>query len=526
LFQNFKKTTKIMKKVLSIALLICLSNQSMAQYAADLYRYSEVKTSGTTRFQSLGGNHAALGADASNFTGNPAGLAFYNRSELSIGLGLNNNNSNANYIGGSNGQSNSSSQINNASVVFSKPQSKTGSFRRTTWGIGFQRNNNLNYNFSYAGQNKRSSMVDYYTARANNLDLVAADFDKNIDKNGITGTTDQDLADVNLFYQGYLINPSTNKGAPYFRFDKNSAIDQSGSYDALGSNNQWSFSYAENYKDKIYWGLTAGFAFINYQSTNSFKEKNLTPTAFNGFDFTERLYVNGAGLLGSFGIMYKAASNLQIGASVSTPSFITISEGFTQTLTIDPLRIPSEDPKKPIVPEFLKLSTKEDVRTIDMRTPSKISGGATFFLKDKKGFITATVDYLNYNKMRAKINEAYFNPSDYNDDIKNEILSGYRSTVNMRIGAEYKISKIKLRAGIANIPNALKNVNDNINRNKMVYSAGFGLRNSNYFLDGGVNYTSFESAFTPYKLQSTADYSSVAIKTSQMNLSATIGRFF
>ncbi|RYF51274.1 MAG: hypothetical protein EOO39_43380, partial [Cytophagaceae bacterium] len=73
---------------LSIALVL-LSPLAFGQgaafdYADDAFRFSDFTQSGTARFRALGGNHAALGGDASNLFGNAAGLAFYNRSELSI----------------------------------------------------------------------------------------------------------------------------------------------------------------------------------------------------------------------------------------------------------------------------------------------------------------------------------------------------------------------------------------------------------------------------------------------------------
>ncbi|HEV7383040.1 MAG TPA: hypothetical protein VGN64_24755, partial [Dyadobacter sp.] len=57
---------------------------AFAQYASDAFRYSEITQNGTARYQSLGGNHAAIGGDASSIFGNPAGLGFYNRSEIAI----------------------------------------------------------------------------------------------------------------------------------------------------------------------------------------------------------------------------------------------------------------------------------------------------------------------------------------------------------------------------------------------------------------------------------------------------------
>ncbi|MEY4541197.1 MAG: hypothetical protein RLZZ306_2954, partial [Bacteroidota bacterium] len=53
-------------------------------YDALAKMFSTISPTGTARFQAIGGNHSALGADVSSATGNPAGLGFYTRSEFSF----------------------------------------------------------------------------------------------------------------------------------------------------------------------------------------------------------------------------------------------------------------------------------------------------------------------------------------------------------------------------------------------------------------------------------------------------------
>lgn len=45
-------------------------------YSNAASQLSQITQNGTARFQGVGGNHAALGGDASNIFGNPAGIAF------------------------------------------------------------------------------------------------------------------------------------------------------------------------------------------------------------------------------------------------------------------------------------------------------------------------------------------------------------------------------------------------------------------------------------------------------------------
>ena len=513
-----------MKKIVVILLGFGAIFSANAQYAADLYKYSEIKTSGSARMQSIGGNHAAIGADASNFSGNPAGLGFYNRSELSFGFNNNKLSSSSTFIDGSTAAEFKNPKLNNFALVFLKPQGRNGSLRRSTWGVGFNRLNDFNTGFNYSGVNKKSSILDYYVAEANNRNLTPDKFDKNINKSGVTGVENLDYADVTLFYQGYLINPTTAIGAPYFRFDRNSAITQSGSYQAKGGTSQWSVSYSENYNDKFYWGASAGITSTNFESSNIFTEKNVTPVVFNGFSLTENLSVYGTGINFTLGSIYKLSPTLQIGASVQTPTYMNSRENYTQSLTIDPKFIPDEKGKK-VDPAFTTLTTKDDLRFVNFNSPIRASGGLTYFIA-KKGFITATAEYVGYSRMKARITEAYFDPTTTeNQEIKNDILNNYANTINLRVGGEFKIKMISVRAGLASIPTSYRS-NDNINRGKTILSAGLGYRNSGYFIDAGINRTSFQSAYTPYALNNTADFTSVKTENTVANTFVSIGKFF
>ena len=77
------------------------ANSTGYLYAGEAFRFSEIQQTGTARFRGIGGNQTALGGDASSLFGNPAGLGFYNRSELSISPMLNLNNAQSTYLGSS-----------------------------------------------------------------------------------------------------------------------------------------------------------------------------------------------------------------------------------------------------------------------------------------------------------------------------------------------------------------------------------------------------------------------------------------
>ena len=117
---------------------------SAAEYADDAFRYSNFTQPGTARFRGLGGNQAALGGDASSTFGNPAGLAFYNRSEFSISPSVNLTSNQNNYLGSQSNSTKTNFNIGQLGVVFALGRNNNDSrynnstrWRRSTIGITY-----------------------------------------------------------------------------------------------------------------------------------------------------------------------------------------------------------------------------------------------------------------------------------------------------------------------------------------------------------------------------------------------------
>ena len=72
-----------MKKTL-ILFLGFLTINSYAQNENDALRYSTQNIYGTAKFNAMGGSFGSLGGDFTTLSFNPAGIAFYQNSELSF----------------------------------------------------------------------------------------------------------------------------------------------------------------------------------------------------------------------------------------------------------------------------------------------------------------------------------------------------------------------------------------------------------------------------------------------------------
>ena len=132
------------------------SLQVLAQdnsYEALAKMFSQPTTTGSARFQAIGGNHSALGADVSSAAGNPAGLGFYTRSEFSFTPAYQSISNKSIYAVEPN-RTNSSDvnnfNIANIGVVFGGGQPSYREGWRGSFAISYSRQNTLfnNINFS------------------------------------------------------------------------------------------------------------------------------------------------------------------------------------------------------------------------------------------------------------------------------------------------------------------------------------------------------------------------------------------
>lgn len=511
-------------------------------YSGDAFRYSEQPISGTARFQGLGGNHASIGGDASNAWGNAAGLAFYNRSELSISPSLRLLNNSANYLGQTTSSSKSNPFIGSASVIFAgmPSDSRSRGPRRTVWGISYSRQASLGNEFVAQGQNNRSSVVNSYIENANGTSPtnLRGQYDSpnftaypNTYSDGYTVTGLTAAA-----YQNYLINDSSTDSTQYFRYDSGVPVSQRVSFSASGAVSQWGLSVASNFSDKFYIGGTLALSHSKYNYTSIIQEQYIGGRVFNGMRENTDYSVTGNGLNLSLGAIYRIDQNLQLGANIVTPTWSTSSykETTNQSQTIDPIGIPQLDNSgRPVtfVPNNKTITVAPNDFDFRVTTPLRLSGGVTYFV-GKSGFLTATAEYVNYSGMRVGTN--YYTEGADNQAFKKDQTSYvqgiYQNTINFRVGGEFRSGIFRARVGGAYLPSAYKSSFDELarngDRNTLLYSAGLGVRNDRFFADlSGVFYTT-KTSYTPYYLNNSTDYASALLTNKNMNFTLSLGTFF
>jgi len=500
-----------------------------AQYAGDAFRYSEINQTGTARFQGLGGNHAALGGDASTISGNPAGLGFYNRSEFSISPAVTSVNTDSKYIGQSTAANTSNFNLSNASLVISSKPGFQRKWKRTSLGISYSRQQSFRNSFAYSGVNNRSAYVDKVVEDADAVGWSQKQYDDEYNANqGQYYYLDEAYYGLQMIYPTKFISNTEGSGAPYARDDRNNPTTQRGRFDSKGSNTQWSFSYAGNYNDKLYIGGSVGLTRIRYDYVNSLEDSFNNPTVFRSSIKGEDLVVTGNGINATFGIIYKVSPVIQLGGSLTSPTFTAIKETFNENVQIDYIRGSIRDDNGVDVgPTENYVSLVPNDFEYSVITPLRGSAGVTYFFGNK-GFMTASLEYVGYRGMRTrtKFNSNQADNDEFNENYKAEIQDTYNDVVNGRIGAELRSGLFRGRVGLAYMADPYKVKTDGIDRSKLLVSAGLGIRNDRFFADIAGTLSTFKSAYTPYVLSIPQDYSSVNISNRSVNVMLTIGTFF
>lgn len=510
-----------------IALLFSLlsSSAAFAQYATDALRYSEINQTGSARFQGLGGNHAAIGGDPSSIHGNPAGLGFYSRSELTLSPAVTIAGTKSNYLGNDTKESSGLFNIPQASVVFASQPGFQRKWKRSAFGVSFSRQQSFQNGYTYGGRNNSSDYLASVVEDVNAAKTSVNDLEKGFN----SGATGGPVASSNpaAYYQMYLINPTTAAGPPYRAIEETSVVDQTGDFTSKGATSQWTLAYAGNLNDKFYLGGNVGFSRTRYEYSARFSDDYVDSPELTYIDNFEDFTVRGSGVNFSLGAIYKLSPMFQIGGTLISPTFSAIKETFNRSVAAGYVDGKVTGPDGNLVtPPYTSLAITPNDFEYTLIGPMRGNLGGTVFFQNK-GFLTATVEYAGYSGMRLRTS---FLDTQGNEDFKNnrkaEIKDTFRNTVNFRLGGEVRANIFRARIGGAYISDPYLDRTDGIDRSKLLLSAGVGVRNDRFFVDLTGTFTTYKSAYTPYYLNNPANYASVEITNRPVNVMVTGGVFF
>ncbi|ULT24003.1 hypothetical protein KUH03_33630 [Sphingobacterium sp. E70] len=258
------------KLLFGTAFLIGAAGTAQAQYTKDVLLFSQGDNGGTARFKAMGNASTALGGDISSITSNPAGLGYFNQSDISVtGRYLNNKNK-TDYFGQNTNSSKNNFNLDNAGIVFHLPTYRNGGNLEKGWlnfnvGIAYNRNNVFNNRLDYRGVNTDNSITHSFADRLT-FDGNAAGWGQDFYNNSFM--IDDDPNNSKDFYP---IAIGKKVGSYPGNEQINSIIEK-------GSKSESVLSFGANYSNKLYIGASLGFTAFSYNTSNLFTEYGQTMT--------------------------------------------------------------------------------------------------------------------------------------------------------------------------------------------------------------------------------------------------------
>ncbi len=422
-----------------------------AQNEIDALRYSQNFNVGTARFNAMGGAFGALGADFSTLSINPAGIGLYKGSEFTITPSLS--------VGGTNSTYNNSPSyydnkynfsLGNVGIVYdfykSGKYAEGNGWKDVQFGFGINRLNDYNNNMTIQGSSSNSSMMTEYLDYAKGYK-----------------PTDLNDFDTKLAYKTFLLNP-IGDSTQYMTPIKGTVIQRKTSTFS-GSANEFAFTLGGNYSNKIYIGATIGVPFVKYNEQSLYTEKD---SLHNSFSVSDNLNTTGTGVNVKLGIIYRPNDMVRIGFSFHSPTFYSMQDQWTRRIDsqVDSGSFTAESP--------------QGVNNYQITTPMHFIGSIAFII-GQYGLISADYEFIDYSSARIRADgEDFFNQ---NQNIQNN----YTSTNNIRIGTEWRLNPITLRAGYAYYQSPFKTTANDASRN--IFSLGIGFKEKGYFLDFSYSYS-------------------------------------
>lgn len=421
----------------------------------------------------MGGAFGALGGDLSALSINPAGIAVFRHSELSMSLGIN-----SRAVGTSFRETKTDEMQYGLNVphigIIGVTTSNNPSWSRVNFGISFNRTNSFNERFRSTGETQGNSFLEQYVSQAN-------------------GFFGEELSGAYPFGAGlawdtYLIDPiDTNNLDQYISANPYGHYQQSKLVTRNGHASETVVALGGVYEERLYLGLTLGFPNISFTEESQYTESQLAQEhQLESFTQTETITTNGRGINLKLGAILKVTDYLRLGLAYHTPSVLTITDTYDTELSST-----FKDGER-----YTALSPIGSFE-YRLRTPSRYVLSAAYIL-GKSGILSADYEFINYSG--AKMRSAYSAIDPYSFEAENEIIDlVFRGAHNVRLGAELRLSKpLSIRAGFAlqqsaEDPTLVSRISD-----RTSYSAGIGYRKSGYFVDIGYRLTEWEDTYFIY----------------------------
>ena len=457
--------------LISTLALSVLGAFAQTQTIYDALIASSNELNGTARFMSVGGAMGALGGDASTIFYNPAGIGIYRSSELSVSANIHWNNT----------------SLINSNSSFNSYDTKTYIDLQNVAYVGtwvFEENKNLlNFNLGIAyNQSKKFAREGHYHGmQPHSYTQWIAAMTDGIPVSSLTGDgrinpayDDEKIPWGSvLAFDSYLTDTKYNSQDNIYQslYDWTGAqpVDQYIKFQEFGSANDFALSFAGNFNNLVYWGMTFECDYTSYGRNITLEESFADGSAYS---LHNTYAMEAIGFTYKLGLIVKPTSWLRIGAAFHTPTTYALEDIYTSKVSYHVYDLGG-------VLRSGVNETPSSVRgSIRFTGPLKAIGSLGFVL-GKFGFIGVDYQYENSTAI-----------NDREDNFKDLYAHNLQDRHIIRAGLEVKpIGDLSLRLGGGY---STPSVTDNMTRiyydNDMRVDTDYYNEKESYNITAGIGY--------------------------------------
>ncbi|MHC5202720.1 OmpP1/FadL family transporter [Myroides sp. LJL119] len=481
---------------------------------SQVMRYNHSDLNGTARFKAMGGAFGAVGADLSSIRINPAGSAIANFNTAAFSLSYTDKSNNSHYLDGNSKDNYNGIDLGQLGALFvfksNDPQAFMSKF---SIGVNYENTQNYRNNISFDGFGITNSLGDYFLQAANNnrvpiSDISSSTITEGYGKAGYLGG----LAAQQAFlgYQSGLISLVDGQNNQYqANYDQSQQYRQARFVSNGGSRGYFSVNFSAELAKKFYVGANINLHTVDFtQNSSAFQNAYLNDRKeFIRFD--NYLYTYGNGFSFNLGAIGKITNNLRVGLAYESPTWYSLHDELSQGITTELYNQKSNA----VYPNFVNIYER-----YKLKTPSSYTASIAYILFNRA---LISLDYT----LKDYSNNTFSPKSDYlYEQMNYEIANQMKTTNEIRLGGEYKIKQLSLRAGYRYEQSPYKQIKYTGDLNS--YSFGLGYDFGGSKLDLAYSHVSQNHKMSLVDMSLNNLYSQANIKTKENWINLTYSILF
>lgn len=406
---------------------------SYAQNAYDALRYSEQYSEGTARSVAMGNAFVALGGDMGGLSINPASSGVYRYSEVVFTPSLTVSSTTSDYLGWSGEGSKTRAGVANIGYIGTSNTGRRSGLVSWSAGLVLNKQNNYTHARNVYGRTDASSWLGSLAYNTGGVYAPSMDLTDRNDPFYNGGASWNSI----LAWNTSLLDTLPHTNDQYIAATENlngmdisvgGELEQRFNSVSTGSVSEAIINWGGNFSNKLFVGVNMGIQSIVYKYEENYSEQAMNSSDFHsGFRYFSAGYrykATGTGINLKAGLIYLPAEWLRLGASISTPTWMYLSEEWENGMNSDFSDGYSQRLVSPLGTYNYRLNT-----------PFRWNVGVALRM-GALGVLSADYESVDYTK--AKLKDADY---EFGYDVENsDIMNLFAKQDILRIGAEINVN--------------------------------------------------------------------------------------